>query len=324
MSNGTSVGKSHPVEKIVRLLIPLTLIWGGIKLFNAFAPTLITFFSNFWVLVGVGVPAIALVLYVAQNPKFLWMGYKTLCNKLTSFFIKLDPLSFMERYIDILNEKLKNLRVSKTTLEGKKVKLERLIDKLSGEVNDGMKKAMAAKKLGNEAVMNNEAYMASSTKQSVDLYTPILERMTNNLTFLSKLEENWDLSIQRLSHDVSRKREEYENLREMAKALGQAEEFANGDTEAGKIYQESVLALEDIVTQKIAYISEFEKKSKNIMGAIDIEKQMMNDEGMAMLEEYMKNDHLLLPESDWNSHINFTKKAESAKTTAGQSFLKID
>lgn len=91
-------GKAHWLEKVFRIAIPAALIWGGIKLFNSeIAPTLIEFFNNFWVLVGVGVPALMLILYVMQNPMFIWQTYKNLCHKITSFFVKLDFLSYMDK-----------------------------------------------------------------------------------------------------------------------------------------------------------------------------------------------------------------------------------
>ena len=92
---GTKSTATHPMEKILRVLIPAVLIYGGIKLFNYMAPTLITFLSNVWILIGVGVPLVMLVLYVAQNPMFIWMAYKTLCRKITGFFINLSPIAFI-------------------------------------------------------------------------------------------------------------------------------------------------------------------------------------------------------------------------------------
>jgi hypothetical protein len=330
---GTKSGATHPVEKIIRLLIPAGLIFGGIKLFNWLAPTLITFITNIWILIAIGIPLVMLVLYVVQNPTFIWMSYKNLCRAITKWFIKLSPIAFMERYIDILNDKLRNLKASKTILQGKRIKLVRLTENLSKEVTSELKTAKAAKNLGDVDSMNHHAYLASSSKQSLDLYLPILERMEKNINFLDKLDKNWSMSIERLAHDVARKKEEYENLREMAKALGQAEEFAKGDTEAARIYQQSVLALEETVTQKIAYIEEFEKNSKDIMKSIDIEKQMMNEEGLKLLDDYINNQNqLLLPEGKWADVITIktSSKGEPIKIKATKNtedntgLLKID
>ena len=98
-----------------------------------------------------------------------------------------------------------------------------------------------------------------------------------------------------------------------------------------KIYQQSVELLEENVTQKIAYIEEFEKNSKTIMGSIDIEKQMMNQDGLQLLNSYINGNHnqLLLPEEKWADVINIKPSAEpikasTNKTDSNTGLLKLD
>jgi hypothetical protein len=291
---GSADPSPKPLEKLIRLAIPAALIYGGIMLFNAFAPTLIEFFNNFWHIVMVGAPAVFLSLYVLQNPTFLWMGYKTLCRKITSFFIKLDPLSFMDRYVDLLREKRKGLQLSKTNLKAKKIELERECARLKSEITEDLKMSKAALITGDKQLAGHKSGLAATLKGSYDLYTPILAKMETNLTFLNELDENWGFSIEKLSLTVEAKRKEFVMLKTMAKALGAAEEFAKGDTEANRIYKESVAALEENVTRKLAYIEEFENNSKGVMKSMNLEKQMMNDEGLDLLSKYEKEGSVFL------------------------------
>jgi hypothetical protein len=301
MQSFNSPGKDHPAEKYVRFLIPIGLIAGVVLGFNKIAPTLISFFDNITSMVGsiwgaalVTIPLVFVVLYVLQHPDLIAMTYKNICRKITSFFIKMDFLSYMDSYIETLVEKRKNLQITKTSIEGKKVKLERQIDELMAGIEDNMKKAKAAKGVNKMEQSSLFASIASSDKESVTLYKPIYDRMVRNLTFLEKLDENWGISIIKLKHEVKRKRTEYETIREMYKGLSEAEMFASTDNEKTRIFQESLAALEESVTQKIAAIDDFEKRSKNVMDGIDIEKQMANDDGLKMLEEYEQNGGLFL------------------------------
>ena len=291
---GSADPSPKPLEKLIRLAIPAALIYGGIMLFNAFAPTLIEFFNNFWHIVWVGAPAVFLSLYVLQNPTFLWMGYKTLCRKITSFFIKLDPLSFMDRYVDLLKEKRKGLQLSKTNLKAKKIELERECERLKGEITDDLKMAKAAQATGDRQLASHKSSLAATLTGSYNLYVPILQKMETNLKFLDELDENWGFSIEKLSLTVEAKRKEFNMLKTMAKALGAAEEFAKGDTEANRIYKESVQALEENVTKKLAYIEEFENNSKGVMKSMNLEKQMMSDEGLDLLSRYEQNGSVFL------------------------------
>lgn len=291
---GSSEPAAKPLEKVIRLAIPAAMIYGGIMLFNAFAPTLIEFFNNFWHIVIVGAPAVFLSLYVLQNPSLIWMGYKTLCHKITSFFIKLDPLSFMDRYVDLLKEKRKGLQLSKTNLKAKKIELERECTRLKTEITDDLKMSKAAQQTGDTQLASHKAGLAATLKGSYELYVPILRKMETNLKFLDELDENWGFSIEKLSLTVEAKRKEFVMLKTMAKALGSAEEFAKGDTEANRIYKESVAALEENVTKKLAFIEEFENNSKGVMKSMNLEKQMMSDEGLDLLAKYEKQGGVFL------------------------------
>lgn len=305
MQSFKSIGKDHPAEKVVRYLIPIGLIAGVVLGFNKIAPVFIKFFDNITSLVGsiagaaiVTIPLVFVVLYVIQNPDFIAMTYRNICRKITSFFIKMDFLSYLDTYIETLKKKRKNLQETKTNIEGKKLKLERQIEALVDGIDENMRKAKAAKGVQKMEQASLFASMASSDKESVELYRPIYDRMVRNLKFLEKLDENWGISIIKLEHEVKRKRTEYETIREMYKGLSAAEMFASTDNEKARIFQESLLALEENVTQKMAAIDDFEKRSKGVMDGIDIEKQMMNDDGLKMLEEYEQNGGLFFEVPD--------------------------
>jgi hypothetical protein len=318
-----SGGEQKPnwLEKIIRLAIPAGLIFGGMKLFNAFAPTLIEFFNNFWHVALVGVPAVFLTLFILKNPTFLWMGYTTLCRKITSFFIKMDPLSFMDRYVDLLKEKRKGLQKNKTELNANKIQLGRDIDALKKNIDENMRKSKAAMSLGDKDQAALHGSLAATDRGSYNLYIPIYKKMETNLLFLEKLDENWGRSIEKLSHTVEAKRKEFATLKTMAKALGAAAEFASGDTEANRIYKESVIALEENVSKKLAFIEDFENSSKGAMKSIDLDKQMMNEEGLELLAEYEANGTVFLSEDYSSYEMSITpgtdlfSKANSKSTT---------
>ena len=296
--------KSHWLEKIFRYGIPAGLIFLGAKFFNTIIPTFISLFDNLTSLFGsflaaaaLGIPTVFIVMYLISNPTLVYMTYKNLCRKITGFFIKLDFLSYMDSYVETLKQKRKNLQTTKQALSAKRIELQRMTNDIIVSFDKNIRMAKAARDIGQTQQSAHHAGMASSDKQSIEQFKPILDRMDRNLKFLDKLDTNWGYSIERLEHEVKRKRVEYETLKKMAHAIGQAEDFARGDTEAAKIYKASVAALEESLTQKIAAIEEFEKNSKTVMESIDLEKQMIDNEGMKLLDEYEKNgDSIFLPE----------------------------
>jgi len=284
------------MEKILRWLpfiaagVAIFWFWGGISAF------VVETLKNTVMTIVYGVPLAALVLYVWSNPAFIWMSYKNICKKITSFFIKMDPLSYMDRYADILSEKLTNVRKSEVNLKAQQVKLKRQIDTDQKLMNDSLKMGEAAMKQGNKSQASLYGLRAKGAQESINLFTPNLQRLDRSIKFLQLLDENWDTSIISMRETIERKRTEWQILKENAKALNQASEFLRGDTEEGKIFQESMKALEDQVSQKIAYIEDFEQRAKPIMEGAQIEKSANQADGLDMLEQYMNDSRILLPD----------------------------
>jgi hypothetical protein len=291
-----SADKANGFQKFLALIIMVAVGWGVVKLLNNVLPSINELISNIWKLIMYGVPLAFLVIYVISNPLFIWGLFKTISWKLTKWFIKMDPLSVMDRYADYLTKKLRNLNTIKVSLSGKKEKLDRMILELQSNIRENLKKGDAALKQNEQQIASLCGTKVATDRQSLALYGPIQAKMATNLTFLNELSENWQYSIEKLRYTIDRKRTEHEGLREMAKALGEAEAFAKGDTEASKIYNESVKQLEAQVSSNIAKIEEFERNSKSILGNIRVEKQMVQDEGLAAIEEYRKSGELLLPD----------------------------
>lgn len=289
-----SSGKTNPAEKIMRWLpiIGLGIVgfwfWGTIAEFvqQTLKSTLLT--------VLYGAPLAILAGSIFLYPTAWWMGYKTLCKKITSFFIRIDPLSMMDRYVEILSDKLTNLNEIKVQLQGRQVAAQRRIEALNKEVKDHLARGQAALKQKQMDVASIEGSRLEGAKKSIEVYTPNYERMTRSLEFLNALSQNWGVSIVQLREEIARKREEFETLRDEAKAMHQAEAFLSGDTDEGRVYQESLKALEYNVTQKIAYIEDFEKRSKDIMAGIQVDNQAQHDTGLKALEDSLRDNTLLL------------------------------
>lgn len=284
--NSGGPGKAHPLEKVLRFAIVGILGFGAIKLFNWIAPTFITFFTNIYLIAALGLPLLFITMWALSNRGLIWMTYKNICRKITEALIKIDFLSYIDSYIEILEEKLANLRQNKDALLGQYKAFEKNIEDVEGNVETNLKMALAAKKLGDQSQMEYHSSLGNTSKQSLERLRPVADRMKRNLDFLDKLEENWDMSIDKLKHEVKIRRDEYTHMRDAAKALGQIESFMRGDSEESKIFYASLQQLDNSLADKVAKIDAFEKRSKNMMNTIDLEKQMNSDEGLLLLDQF--------------------------------------
>lgn len=277
------------------VLLGITAL-AGMWVFNHWiAPNVIWFLRNLWAIILMGTPLTLLALYVISNPIAVWGFFKTLSVKLTKFLVKMDPLSVMDRYIEWLDMKRQSLNGIITILRGKKIELERKVDKHNGIVKDAGSKGAAAIKEKDQNAASIQGTRLSSSRNSLAIYTPLLARLNKQLDFLCSLEENWKFSGQKLQIEVDNKREEYDTIKLVAKGMKTAEEFIGSDNEAVRLYGMGVKALEESVTQKMGYIEDFERRSKDIMSSISIEKRALQDDGLRELENYMNQGTLLLP-----------------------------
>lgn len=306
MLNLPSSDKTNGFQKIFAMILMAGTVFGGVLLFNKYiAPHMIDFFSNVWKMTLIGGPLVLIALYVISNPLVIWGFFKTLSWKFTSFLIKMDPLSVMDRYADYLVKKLANLNDSIKIVQGKEEKLLRKINTLEDEVRKNLKLGKAAIETGKNSQASLYGTKVAGDKQSILILTPLHQRACRSLKFMTTLSENWKYGIEKLRYEIDRKRSEYEIIKEVARGLKSADDFINSDNEAVRLYGEGVKALEESLTQKIGYIEEFERISKPLMDGMEIEKKAANDEGLAELEKYMENGNLLLPDFSATTNLEY-------------------
>jgi hypothetical protein len=323
--------RPHWFEKIVRFAIPAGIVGAGLIFLDQILPFFTGIFNNltsfftsiigatgaFVAMVVCVVPVVFAISYIMTHPQLVTMTYKNLCRRITKFFIKLDFLSYMDSYVEILKTKHANLGVTIKNLNAKKIELQRLTDEIVVSFEQNMKKASAAKKINDAQAASHHASMGGSDKESIDKYRPLLTKMDKSLIFLNKLSLNWGYSIEQLEHDIKRRRIEYETIKKHSQAIGQAEEFLRGDSEAARNYHLSIQALEESLTQKIAEIEKFEEDSKMLMKTLDLEQQMNVDEGMDLLNQYEENGNsIIFPD-------NFSKQPQTIKIGTDSEFKHL-
>jgi hypothetical protein len=313
MEQNNAPDNTNGIQKVVAFILLAGLVYGIAMVINAYLPTILEAMKNIYYLIFLGTPLVLLTLYIVFNPFVVWGFFKTLSWNLTKFLIKMDPLSVMDRYADMLENKRNNLEEVRIGLEGKRVKLERIIEDLKKDIADNLSKGKAAIAQGENQIASLAGTKVATDQESLNLYMPIYEKLQTNTQFLSELSDNWKYSIEKLRYTIDRKREEYTNLHDMAKALNQADEFTNGNTEASKVYNESIKQLESTTSDYIARIDDFEKNSKDILGNIRVERQAVQDQGLAEIEQYAKSGQLMLP--DFSTMLT-EKAGETTNTPA--------
>ena len=287
-------------------------------LLAAALPTLIAAAQSLVLLVGMAIVFGLPALYMITNPLVVWGFFKTLAWNFTKFLIKMDPLSVMDRYVEYLKKKIEGLGKAIEGLTGKRDKLSRKIDELNDTIAENTKFGKAAVAQGKNAAAGTYGIKIQTDRSTLNLLTPLLQRANRNLELMQQLSENWSTSVEQLTYQIQGKRAEFEIISETYKGLKTAEDFVNSDSTAAKLYGQSVLELENQVTQRMGYIEEFERKSKGLMSNISIEKEANMDAGLAELQQTMESGQLMLP--DFSQSIQLPTATQFATVPAGGKF----
>lgn len=279
------------------MLMGATVIM-AMKIFNNYiAPNLIWFLKNIWAIVLLGTPLVFLTLYIITNPAVIWGVYKTLSVKITSFLVKMDPLSVMDRYIDWLEMKMTNLSQTIETLRGKKIKLDRRIESMEKERIEQLRLGEAAIKQNEERRASLYGSKAAALSNSINALKPLQNKVSLSLDKLVTIHDNWGYGLEKFKFEVQIKREEYESIKEVVKGLKNADDMINSNSEQAKLYGMGLKELEERATANMGFIEEFDRRSKDIILGLSIERQANEDQGLKELESYMKKSELLISPS---------------------------
>jgi phage shock protein A len=300
---------ASPTEKILRWLpfigigIAVFIFWGTIAPFIA-----ATLKSTFWI-----VMYSAFFLFIWIKWKWLSMSYKGIFNKITNFFIKYDPLMYMDQYVEKLRSTLTKINKIRVSLHGEKKNLQRIIKEQQDIITENLKAGAAAKQANLKNQVTLAGNRARGAQESINLYMPDLERMTRSLDILDQLAENWDLAATTMAEENERMRTRFRILKKNADVLKMGDAFMKGQTEEGRVYQVAIAAYHETVSERMAYIEDFEKNARPMLEGAQLHKTMRENEGIDMIERYMQDGKLMLPDfSNFNDNVVDTQVIEAS------------
>lgn len=311
--------RTPATEKFVRIMMGIVLFGAAVAIGNWAFPYITKFFLEGTKAIGSAMMfaataflSLMLVGIVVRNWGRLKMWYVGLCNKIGRGLVKSDPLEFMKTGIEIFEAKFQRLVKNKKIVRGKETYIAGEIKKNQDLMHEQLKLASAAQKMQKESLASHHAGLANTYKKSVEMLTPVFERISTNREFLDKLEENWAMGIDKLKTEVSVMETTFETLKATSNAADLAEEFMGGASEEGRVFVEAKKALEENMASMLANIDDFEQKTRPVIESMEMQKQVNADEGLKLLEELVnaKDGGLLMPTNinEWKSPAKIATK----------------
>lgn len=262
------------------ILVVLTLI-----VLYYLLPPLVTIFANLWLLAILAIP----VVFVVMNPMLMWNVFKQLSWQLTKKLISSDKLGYMYRYHEYLLLKLDSLNGSINNVTAIKIKLQRKIGELEQRINTNKQNAAVYQKED----FNRYKILITSLATKIDIDTKQLEALLPKVVniekqekYLKELSEGMSANAEQLKYTLDAKAEEYKLLKELAEASGTASEFLKGNSEEYKLYQESLVQIENSVTSYTATVENFERQVRPMLDTMSADKNVSEQNGLKLIEEF--------------------------------------
>ena len=264
-----------------------TIVAGGFVI--AYIKEIITLLQNIiyaGVLGGVVLLGVALLL----NDNFRWMirsGFQSTMRWLTGIWITIDPIGILKNYLLDMVEKLKKIEGYLEQLQGQITGLGNKIISRKRNVETFMKYAVAAKNNGDLDNATLNANKAQREKEWVEEMAGTLDQMEQTAAILKHMKRNLNLLYDDTEHRVELLTDRYQAVKAAYKAMRGAKELIEGDRKKAIFEQDCEYIASDI-GMKLGEMDRFFEASHSTFSNMDLQNDIFNKEGLALLSSWEK------------------------------------
>jgi len=235
---------------------------------------------------GIGVAAF--LLTNKQVRSLVAISFQLVMRGLTTCVVKTNPLAILKIRVQEMERDLQKMADSIGRLLGVVERLKRRIMENAKIVEQSMKEASYANKVGetDDAIMN--ARKAGRRQRSNANLNEQLTRIETMHRILSKIYKNTSLVIEDTKDEVQVTQDEYEATKEVHSAWSSAMAIVKGNPDTRAIYEMAYDQIADQLANWNGEINQMMEMSEGLMKSIDVQNGMMTEEGLQMLEDWEK------------------------------------
>ena len=278
-------GAIFAVGLLVGLGFLLTLIPWGLILANA-------------VYLAATIALVGGLLYMAFDPKMrqlLWYGYQGAMRKLTSVFVKVDPIGILKSYVSDLEGNLRKMNTQINKLRGQMHKLDELIKTNRREIDTNMRIAKQARDRDKAQVFTLKTRKAGRLKESNVRLEDLYKKMEILYRVLDRMYRNGEVLIEDVRDQVQVKEAERKAIRASHSAMQSAATVMGEDKDARFMYDQALEAIADDVSAKVGEMERFMEMSATFMDSVDLQNGLFEERGLELLERWEREgDSILL------------------------------
>lgn len=287
------------------------VVAGGFALFKIL-PSILVLMQNLYYAIGMGVGLVVLLTILLDRRNWILAGamYQSLMRKITSIFITIDPIGIIENYIRTLKGKIEIIDKQLANLKGQQASVRATIAEAKSKMEQSLKIARKADQMGkkNETALN--AKEAQRQKELSEQMQFIYNKIDFLYKILSKIMENSELILQDTENEVNSKKIQRKIWQATSSAIKSAQSVILGDPDQRALFDASMEEVANDIAQKTGEMERFVDRTAKIMSNIDLRNGVMEDEGLALLEEWEnETGSILISDKDKNRLLSSSYNA---------------
>ena len=248
----------------------------------------------------------AYALIDRSTRKSVWFIYKNTMRWITSFFVKIDPISVLNKYLADLSANLDNLKKQSAKLRGQMHKMKELIHNNELLVKQNLAEAQTARLNDQQTDLIVKSRKAGRLQESNLRLEALYQKMVVLYQILTRMFDNSTILYEDINDQILIKEQEQKAVHATHNAMKSARSIIKGNPDKRALFDTAMEAVAEDVGNKMGELERFMHASNNFMNAIDLQNGVFEESGLKLLEEWEKeagtlilgkqNDQLLKPE----------------------------
>ncbi len=239
---------------------------------------------------GLMLMALAAIVYMVLDPRMrnlVWYGYKSIMRFITGMFVQIDPIGILKSYVEDLRDNLRKMSKQIGNLRGQMRRMKTIMEKNNADINNNLKLAHQAKKVGNSKQLTLSTRKASRLKETNAKYDVLHKKMEIMYRVLEKMYQNSEILLEDTKDQVAVKEQERKAIRASHSAMSSAMSIISGNGSKREMFDMALEEIADDVANKVGEMERFMDVSSTFMDSIDLQNGVFEEEGMKMLERFM-------------------------------------
>lgn len=230
----------------------------------------------------------------------VYYGWKLLTRAIGWAIVDQNPIAVIETSIHRMQSRLDEMMQNKNDVGGQLKGLQTKIKQNSDKAEGDLKRAKLAEKNGDlqgKTLMAMEAQQLllsnknlSETKNKIELMYRVLDKMVSTV----------DFNIKKTSSELEIKKEERKAIMSAHKAMTSGWKVISGSSPDADMFNRAMESIADTANRQLAEIDDIMDLSQGIIKGVDLEKGVIEEDALKMLENW---------ENGGNSSLLGTDKA---------------